>query len=476
MNSLLKGNQSVLNGKTTAILATALAVLAIGCAGAGDGGSSTGTTTTSTTATGTTAGSIPVVDLGKSDGTPKPGQIELSYLTGQGRTGLAAGDITATIGLTDITDTVGRTVSISLGSPPRVQLNGYQNQILRINTEVASIIEADTQQRLNSRLFLSYKLKVDQVQYQSTDGTSSYSAISGLPVNLPASIRTFAGRYTVQPVFINDAHFAVNSEGSGVDFNKTQFDQDNSLSVQPRLPSHLSDYLAFDISGMPAADRPKLSTGEAASRIFFSGDTYSISQAGSKGLFEAIDRNNLSPTVPNDNLIEGRFAPPGNLFPASGVPSATPGTYSLIQPDPSDPFLISRITSLQGIWRNYTQMVRNMGSTFAISFPSSNDNDEQDIVFMKQTVTNDGSGRATSASIQAFYYGVVNFSAGTIRLYPVKNITSASIDGEISASVGQQYTKQGAVTNSTPATRYATYTGLSLPGFPSTGTFVVYRY
>jgi hypothetical protein len=74
------------------------------------------------------------------------------------------------------------------------------------------------------------------------------------------------------------------------------------------------------------------------------------------------------------------------------------------------------------------------------------------------------------------YYGVMNYTSGQIRLYPIKNITSASIDGEVTATLGQQYNKQGVVTTSIQGTRSGTYTGLSLPGFPSSGTFVVYRY
>jgi len=462
-------NKSVLNGKTTAILATAVAVLAIGCAGGGGGGS---TTSDGSSSTSTTAGNIPVVNLGGVGGVAKPGQIELSYLTGQARAGSAAIGKEATIGLTDFTDTSGRVVTISLGSAPNVKLDGYQNQILRINADVASIIESDTQQRLNSRLFLNYNLKVSQVRITTVDGTTNYDTITGLPVSLPDNIRVFPGRYTVQPVFINDAHFDLSDDGSALTFNRTQFDLDNSLASQPRLPSYLSDYLGFDISTLPAADRPLLSSGEPASRIFFSGDTYAIAQGGSKGLFNAIDRNNLNPSDPSANLIEGRFAPPGNLFGASGLPSGTPGTYSLIQPKPSDPFLISRITSIQGIWRDYGKMIKNQGSTIAISFPNSTDGDEQDIVFIKQTV--DGSG--TPTGIQSMYYGVMNYTSGQIRLYPIKNITSASIDGEVTATLGQQYNKQGVVTTSIQGTRSGTYTGLSLPGFPSSGTFVVYRY
>ncbi len=449
-----------------AFLFAAVALAAAGCGGAG-----------STTSSGGGGGVVPDTSTPQVLLTNKPGQIELAYLSGQARSTFALGDTVGTIGISQFKDSAGRTVTVSLQDPPKVQLNGYQNQIFRINADVATITEPDTGSALSSRLFQNYRLQVTEIKQDAGSGFVASTDIRGIPDGYLAGIRLFPGRYTTQPIFLNDAMFTLTTPDDGsapfYAFNSSVFDDANGLTLRPRLQSFLSDYLAFDLSAMSAASRPNLSTtgaaaGEAASRVYFSGDGYSLSQGGARGVFESINRTNFDPTNADANLISGRFAPPGSLgvgAPADGV--STPGTYSLLQNDPSDPDLLAQIVSLQGIWRNYQDRITNLGDTAAISFPSTRDDDQQDIVFVKHDSTK---------KITSMYYGYVDFGTSQIKLYPIQNITTGSIAGEVTAEVASTLTRAGNVTTSSQAIRKGTYRGLNLPGFPATGTFAVYRY
>jgi len=465
--------------KKWAFLATVVSAVVIGCGGAGGGSDTTGGSDGGSDGGGTTSGtSSPVILLGREDNNnqAKPGQIELAILTGQGRSTFAPGDTFATVTPPTFTDTRGEIVIPPSDEAKRVKLNDYSNNISRINANVASIIEPETGRPLNSRLFQTYSLLVSDVTKETGTGVLTATSLPGLPDSYSAGIRIFPGRYTTQPVFLDDAMVDVvaGSSGDSLAWADDQFRAVNGLDFRPRLPSFISDYVGFDISAMPAADRPQLSTGAPAGRVYFSGDNYSISEGGLRGLFEAINRTNFDPGNPAASLIEGRFAPPGELV--SGAPSNVPGTYSLLQPSPADPFFIARITSLQGIWRDHGKMIRNMPDNLAIAFPSSSDNEEQDVLFVRQNVVRDGNGNTVSASISSLYYGVVNYATKTIRAYPIKNITTAAIDGERTGTVGTMFDKNGVPTLSASAARTASFSGLNVPGFPSSGTIVIYRF
>jgi hypothetical protein len=463
--------------KKWALFGIAAAFIAIGCGGNCCEETDTGLDSSNGTDSSNGVGLASVL-LGN-----KPGQIEVSFLTGQGRSTREVGDLLATMGVTEFADTNGEIVRPILQPAPKVLLNGYQNQIFRVNADVLSIIQPDTGRPLNSRLFQNYTLQVQDIRQTLSGGNRTFGSVENLPQDYSTSLRVFPARFTSLPVFINDGQFEfVQRPGPDPDIFETvavflndSFRSDNSLDVSPRLPSFLSDYLAFDVSGLSADDRPQLSTGEAASRIYFSGDTYAMSQGGERGLFEAINTNGFDPGDPAASLIEGRFAPAGQLgvTTPSGLGS-TPGTYSLIQPDPSDPFAIARITSVQGIWRDYKKMLRNMNGTLVITFPSSLDGEEQDVLFIRQTVQNDGNGNTVSATIQSVYYGNINLGSREIRVYPLRNLNSASTDGEVVGQVTAALTRDGVPTTLPALVRQGTYS-ITLPGFPSTGNFVVYR-
>ena len=406
----------------------------------------------------------------------KPGQIELTFLTGQGRVASRAdGDVIATIGVPQFTDNTGNPIDLSADSPPLVQLNAYQNQIFRINADILKYTDPITGRSIGSRAFETYPLNVSKLRLQVDGGTQTITDIVGLPTSFPTRIRIFPGRYTSVPVYLNDAQFNISISDAGTytaTFNLDQFKVDNSLDTFATLPAFLSDYLAFDLSGL-VDPKPTLNGGPGgpAGRLYMSGDGFSLSEAGTSGYYEALTRT-------PGQFVTGRFAPPGAIgvgLPPGVSSATTPGTYSLFQPDPSnpDPSSSFRITSMQGIWRDYTRMILNMGTTtdFGVSFPSSEDGDTQDIILINQSVSG-GTYQPKHA-----VFGVVDLGALTARVYPLSNITSASISDPKTATVTQLLDGNGNPTNSPQLARKGVLHFDSAPtGIAKDITFYVYRH
>lgn len=424
----------------------------------------------------------------------RPGQIELSVLTGQGRATFAPGDTQATLNVPDLQDSRGNVVTPPNPREIQLLLNGYQNQIFRINADVTRLTEPETGRPLNSRLFTNYALDINRVRRETFDGVFETTDIRNVPsAGYNVTMRLFPGRYTTLPVFINDGMFAEASDPdlgtTFFNFEQAAFNQANGLDITSRITSSLSDYLSFDLRGLPSADRPKLLTGRDAFRVMFTGDNYALASglgmsgvsgadSAAPGEFNAIKRNDLDPTDETANLIEGRFSIPGSVPIVPGAPSGAgvPGTYSLLQPDPTDPFLTARITSLQGIWREHFRMINNMPEVLAISFPSSRDDEDQDIVVFRQTITRDGTGTVTAAQVTSIYFGDLNLGSGAVRVWPIRNITSGSVAGQATASAVNFLDRNGVSTISPQQTRSGTLTNVTIPGFPSSIPLVVYRH
>lgn len=455
-----------------AFLFAAAALVVAGCGGGGGGSSKSGNTGTATTGT-QTGSTAPAVNLGS-----QYGQIELTFLTGQGRSSTrAAGDMVATLGDVNFTDVNGNPVTPTATTPLRFQLNGYQDLIYRIDVPFANQVDPISGRQAASRLFPNYTLNIGELDYDNGNQVLTMTSIAGLPQTFPAHIRVMPGRYTSQPVFLNDADFTFNDDQTAVSFNQDQFNQDNELNSFPQLDSFFSDYLAFDISNLASGDRPALqATGAPAGRLYVSGDGYAISENAASGIFESISQS-------LGTVIEGHFAPPGQLTGITlpnGVTSATtPGTYSLVQPDPSDPdpFTSARIVSLQGIWRDYNKMITNAPGVFAISFPGSADNSTQDFILVNQTTSSAG------YKINAIYFGTADFSSETVRVYPIKDLINASTTGEVDGTINQFKDSSGMATTAPDQVRTGTFTFSGSGGVPAgfgggsslSGTFVVYR-
>lgn len=419
------------------VFAFVAALIVMGCGGGGGGnggagggpGGGGGTTGDSTIAAAVPAG---------------PGQMSVVFLTGQGR---AAGDLSATIRRVFFEDNLG-VVETQL-SPHRVlNLGEYTVQSIPLNVPMSS-----TQ---NGRSFNTFSLDVDKVRVDNGDGTftehpTTGVAISGATNQFPLEARSLLGRSSAIQIYLDDATISVT--GGGVQFDKALFESQNLSPLTGSIPSFLSDFVGFDISNMP--NRPRLSNGLTATKVMFSGDGIGLATGSSNGAFEV-----LTP----DDSIEGVYAAPQDI-PGTAIPF---GTYSLVQPDPRDLTGTAKITALQGIWYEYGRVFNGIGTFEMITFPSSRDEEVQDLIAV---VRND------SGVITNFYFGFVDLAAKDFALYPLSNVVSGDVDGEITGTLNSL---QGVGDTNTPANvrsgRFAFNAGQALPaGFRQTGRFVVYR-
>ncbi len=436
--------------KTWGVVGVVAALAIIGCGGGGSGTGAVGGGAGGGVAGGGAA--VPTILLPN-----VPGLAEVAYLTGQARgKSRAPGDLTAVVRFVELTDQFGN-ASEPLDQALNLPLKGFQFQTKRINVPFSG---------QNSRLFESISL--DFLQF-NVEGSGPVAPPAGFPLSLPARFRTMPGRNSMIPIYLDDAIF---TNPGGIAFDRALFQQIN----QPDGPSapingFLSDYLSFDISGMAPADKPVLggggggapsrAAGGSAGRVFFSGDNYALSTAGTSGEFQALT---LDPATP----VVGNFGPPGTIGGPNGGGSH-PGTFSLLGPNPIDLTNTMKIVALQGIWRDYTSVVGNLSNFFVLALPSSSDNNFQELVFIARN----------GATITQFYYGYADYSAGTFRAYPLKNLPNADVTGELLGTITGLTGAGGASTALPSAVRNGNFqfaAGAALPaGFTSSGKFTVFR-
>jgi len=427
----------------------------------------------------------------------KPGAIELTLLSGQGRISTKAeGDIFARLSRVSFVDTEGRDEMPPLGSALQVQLNSYQNQLARLNVAVRALNDPLTGLPLNSRLFQSMALDIDQAkvtnggadvlvtsfkrrlpsgEIQKDDSGNDLISTGGITFGTNINVRAFPGRYTNLPVFLNDTmlgdlNIPAPPDSPNLTLDLQAFEDENQIDALGRLPGFVSDYISFDISNLSDSFKPLLSSGSVAQRVYFSGDAYAVSGTGPSGAFESLTQV-YNPANP---YVTGVLRPPSGLPNPPGVSGSTIfATYSLQQIDPTDPFSSAHITSIQGILRDVSKMIKSPTGEFAVTFPSSFDNDSQDIVFVKQDGTGGNWGKITN-----LYFGTINYSDRKIRLYPLKDLVTAipSPGDEVVVDVSSMLSGSGGATNDAAAVRSGVYSNLTLPGFSgTTGTYVVYR-
>lgn len=323
-----------------------------------------------------------------------------------------------------------------------ILLNGYTIQAVNLNIQIT-----------DTKLFGAYPLEIQLIRVQ---GSGDLTGSSGQPLvnaQFPAHIRLFAGRVSNVAVRLDDTMFA--SDGT--------FDQDTFLANNTTaetggtVNSYLADYLMFDISSVTSG-LPQLPSGNgSATRVYFTGDNYAVSTT-SPGEFDV-----LTPI----GFVEGTFRNPTRSGPIS-----TPGIFTLVQPDPRDPDpnTARRITALQGIWKDVSSTVGNMGDFTALSLPSSEDNNFQTVLFIQQS----------GGVITEMYFGLIDYTAGTIAAYPINQVSPGSTLNEIDGTVTNLLDKNGLPTSDPSAVRSGTFSLVNgtgtVPGtFPTTGKFIVYR-
>ena len=314
-----------------------------------------------------------------------------------------------------------------------------------------------------------FLLSIQQLSGTDTNGNAvnwsgQFQAGSLYPNGfIPSDVMLHRGRDTVLQFNLSDATIPT-ANLNGPVFNKDVFDQENLDPSSGNLVSVFSDYVAFDVTGLAAADRPNLVFGGVpaadADMILFSGDAISLSAGiDAQDTFQVI-----SPNVdPNTNMDHGQINSPTDV---GGVISD--GTYTLFEPDwrlidPSQGIIVS----LQGRWRPYTQVLSGIGSYMMLVFPNSRDDQAE---FKAVYISRDGAGNITQ-----LWYGPARFTgpnANEIRLTRVRDALSAI---EIDPAVGtlsSYVMANGEITAGTftfPAGMPADF------AFPLTGSFRVFR-
>ncbi|MBN8690557.1 MAG: hypothetical protein J0L72_07145 [Armatimonadetes bacterium] len=408
--------------------AITLAILA-GCGGDG----SDTTTTTSGATTGATSGGTgreyPTFNLGTG------ALLQTSFVSGQGRstgssraTGSQVALIKSVQFRNDANDFVPSSDQI-LGDEIRVQLDGYT-----LNTKAFGVTFGIGQ---TSKRFLEYPMEIAQFLRVESDNsltplTPEDSIAFQPPVPFDCDVRVFAGRVSSVNIRLDDSMVSFDDVAGAVTFNPDLFVASNYDLIHNRITSSFSDYLAFDISQMPTGDRPPLSiSGDPADRVFFSGDGYGISN----GLGAASQFELLSPV----RIDSGRLNTGSPLGSGGGSGIGFGANWFILEDQ--DP-LATRLTSLIGIWKPFTQAVNSSEDVTVIALPSSRENDgieaneEQQILFYKRNV---------AGKIIDLWYGQVYYNtdgdqtAGTFRAYPISTVTDAvptqQVDGTISGVV-----------------------------------------
>jgi hypothetical protein len=397
----------------------------------------------------------------------KPGIIEVTFNTGQGR---APGSPTAVLKRLNFVDDLfppgdSRNNIDTLLNPSRnLQLDGYTSQTISVNVPMNNIGFSGP---VSGRFFDEYRLDIDSLLIeQPGGGFQTVTGPGGQPVLLeifPANILTLAGRTTSLQIFLDDA--MLNFDGTDVIFDRDLFEQVNLTddgNGNFKLMGFIGDYIVFDITNV--ANKPTMSDSSPATRVWFSGDSIALSGDVGSGP-EAMEV--LTPLAPP---IEGLFLPPVVLPGGTG-----PGTYTLRQVDPRDLSNIARITALNGVWKDYVDPdtsrspFLNLGTFECFTFPQSLNQDRHDMVVLVR----DGGGNITT-----MYFGEMDFGANSFSIWPIDQVDDGDASNELDGDLSGLLDVNGSPTSNHRHVRSGTFTitsGIPPSGFQTSARFIVYR-
>ena len=272
-----------------------------------------------------------------------------------------------------------------------------------------------------------------------------------VPAPFDVDMRVFPGRHTSLQ-FQLDQEMINYTDTTGIVFDEDKFTLRNYDTRVNAIRGTFSDYVAFDISGMAAADRPLLSTGARADRIYFSGDAIAVSSGiNPSGAFEMLDPVAVKGgTVRKGTQIGDRV---------------TENTYSLEDRDPAN----TRVAAMTGIWKDYKTVVTSSGDVTMIAIPGNADGTTQQLIVYRES-----GGRITGMWEGRAQYGVAgDTTRGTFKLFPISTVTSAipdtanQTDGNLSNLI---YTNEKVMRGDWDVTK----TGASW-SFGTSGGFAVFR-
>jgi hypothetical protein len=415
-------------------IASAALALVIGCGGGGGAGGG-GNTGGSGGSSGGAA--VPTVVLGDVS------QVQMLYASGQGRR--APGSTYATIQNIQIqngpTDFAPSTLQGS-ASPIRTQLDGYSlNSALFAETVTGA-----------EKVFT--ELPIEILRVDEEDSTGNLQTVFTGPFRTTPAFKLRAtlmpGRQTTIQLNLNDSMVTV--ANNNLTFNRAQFERENYDPADRRVNGFLSDMVMFDISGIPQADKPNMvSGGGAADKVFFSGDAIGLGRGfNSNGSFEL-----LNPLVVDQGVLKAPTTVGGRPI---------PGTYSVLEPDPRDPFNASaNIAALQGIYRAHTEVLADIPEFTVLVLPNSRgSSDNQVVAFLSQ-----------GGAIKRCWQGVARFNSntsGVIEIWSLDQLDEGTANNKAKGTLN--YTKTGGVVKTGTVSFSQLPTGFP---FPRTGGFAAFR-
>lgn len=405
-------------------------VIVVGCGG---GGSGEVLPPPSTTGDG-----FPTVVLGNA------ADVQIVYLSGQGRR--APGSQYAVIDEIRVQNSDSQFIPVqATDSSVRVQLDGYTVNTYNFTRTFPPNVAFET--------YSQFPFAVSRVDQEGQGGNTT-TIFSGptFRVQPPFDLnfRIFPGRQTSVTININDE--TLQATPGSINFDRALFEEENYNSIENQILSYISDYVAFDISNLPASARPNVSfTGAPAQMLLVSGDTFIVSSGfGTQGSMELYDQSGFPswPGIINEPVILGG--------------TSSQGTYTLLENDPRDLNQIDKIAALQGIWRPHTQVLNNLNSTNMVIFPDSRGSARTDFVIWSQN----GAGQIT-----ALWKGTAEFTGATSGIMQnvvnIKQLETGSAENAASGTLTVD------PSNSKRGTFNFTSTPAGFP-FPNTGNFVVF--
>jgi hypothetical protein len=351
--------------------------------------------------------------------------------------------------------------------PISVNLNGFTMQTRDFGVAVPP--------GTASRNFTEYPFEVERMQQLTTNPVSELLEPRDLTAIVPAwpppgerpvpfdtQLRVFRGRTSSINILLDPLALSHDPAEGRVVFDEDRFAFLNYNPFEKAITSFLSDYVAFDISGLPPEQRPTLSaTGMEADRVLFSGDGIAISEGmGLTSTFELLDPIAIvEGTIHEGPVIQGH--PAASTYVLS---RRSPGPPDPDNPD-ADP---TTVVSLTGVWRDYARVITPATEFNMIAFPRSDDGTDQQLVAFNQT-----GGRIT-----AMWQGRVSYEVdgdatrGTFVLFPLETLDDAEPTGEVRGTVSNFVMREGVVRQGD--FQFATPLPSGFP-FPSSGSFVVFR-
>ena len=419
----------------------------MGCGGGGGTGGG-GPTTTTTTTGGTTGGpNAPTVVLDV-DST-----VQYLLLTGANRRSSGIGDQFVVMKNIKVQNDVFDFAPTSQqgGSAIQARLNGYKIH--------SSFFSYSIQAGQNFKTFAEYPMEISGMKEQTGPNPEDITDLFTTPefINPPFALNMVLRRgrqHTMQINLDESIVFYDLFTSPKFNFERAGFEDENYDPIDNAINTFLSDYIAFDISNMSPADRPNMQTGAEADKLLFSGDAIAMSAGfDTDGSFEV-----LNPVF----LDQGRFTAP------DPGPPPFPGTYSVFEDDPRDlepP--ISQLVALQGIWKDYSEVLTNVGTEALIAFPNSRqDTESMTIVYFKR----DGAG-----NIVELWQGVIRFSGvltNTITISAVDDLPSGILTDPAIGTLSNLVFLNGEVVRGD-----FTFVGGTVPGtfpFSLSGEFAVF--